>query len=173
MLLPDERRHRLPILDVASHGFGFDSEVCADVDARRLVNVERVARLEAEVEDLEGFSATLDEILDGSVTILGISPGDEAEYDNTEEGESFVIVPGWEDIIAKLRAEADAVLAGERKDLARTTVEWLKYMVRRFGVRVFIENGEGSDFAFRMMADRGRLFGDKGHIVTVNQERRL
>lgn len=82
-------------------------------------------------------------------------------------------VPGWDDIVSKLTSEANAVLAGESEDLAQTTVDWLKYMVVRFGVREFVENGDGSDFAHRIKADRGRLFGDKGHVLTVNQNRRL
>jgi hypothetical protein len=128
----------------------------------------RIARAEAEAEDLAGFAVTLHELFEASVGILGVGPSDETEYDiDAETGERFVISPGWADIVADLRSDAEAILARKRKDLRSESIAWLAYVAARYGVRISIERGAGSAFVYLFEGDRGRI------LSTVKQEVRL
>jgi DNA invertase Pin-like site-specific DNA recombinase len=105
-------------------------EAFENLAGRLLENEERIARAERNADTLDGYSYTMEDLLAVTVGYLDITPDHDAE---------------WPEVIRLLRGDAEQVLDGGRADLDSHSIDWLAAMVRRFDVRVYIQDGNDEE----------------------------
>ena len=113
-----------------------------DLEARTLANEERVARLEHEAEALEAHRSTVADLQEMTYAKLSEAvPGDRGDQEARED---------WATLLLILTHAAEGVLVGRRETVPAQHVEWLAEMVRRFDVRVYIQDDESDPAAWRV-----------------------
>jgi DNA invertase Pin-like site-specific DNA recombinase len=140
-----------------------------DFETRRAENAERIARLEADADDLADFGATVEAVVEVTVDYLGIAPSEAKVLFSAGTAKAEVIHLGseWFRLMDRLRDEAAEVVAGDRSELSPEARAWLGEMVSRFGVSVTIEHGEGTKFAYHFKADRVLVFGRRSEAAPI------
>ena len=140
-----------------------DSNI-AGIQAARTEQAERVARLQADAVEAEAYAATVADMLEMTLRILNLMPGDEGTYIETEPqivvdegydiklpdgrvvhqegtgkvsydpGGTVVETWGWTEVLNWLRAEATACLRDRDRELDLAAREWIEKMVHSFAV---------------------------------------
>ena len=135
-------------------GLASEPELDTDITriaAEREVADARVWRLRMEQQENEAYAQTLSDLLDMSISVLDVQPGDNRQadviYSDGPVGDIEIVEAwGWNDVMEWLSDEAHACLHDPNRELAPEARDWIVRMVQSFDVTaVLTEDGDRTE----------------------------